>query len=145
MISQQYELVSSYIRIGRNTVHATSAMIEELKWQSHRIDFEKLPVYNASLDSLDNQLIQNFLDNRKNQASVKVTQDVLRSYSLVVEEHSELFPTHVGLLSFERSLLRISLLFSDNPSSEGTRSFKLTSGRTDPCAYAISTVAFPKS
>ncbi len=56
----------TYIRIGRSTVRATSAMIEELKWQSQRIDFEKLPVYNASLDSLDKQLIQNFLDNRKN-------------------------------------------------------------------------------
>lgn len=93
----------TYIRIGRSTVHATSAMIEELKWQSHRIDFEKLPVYNASLDSLDNQLIENFLDNRKNQASAKVTQDVLRSYSLVVEEHSELFPTYVGLLNFGKA------------------------------------------
>ncbi len=35
----------TYIRVGRSTVHATPAMIEELKWQSHRIDFEKLPVY----------------------------------------------------------------------------------------------------
>lgn len=93
----------TYIRIGRSTVRATSAMIEELKWQSHRIDFEKLPVYNASLDSLDKQLIQNFLDNRRNQASTKVTQDVLRSYSLVVEEHSELFPTYAGLLNFGKS------------------------------------------
>lgn len=93
----------TYIRIGRSTVHATPAMIEELKWQSRRIDFETLPVYNASLDSLDNQLIQNFLDHRKNQASAKVSQDVLRSYSLVVEEHSELFPTNAGLLNFGKS------------------------------------------
>ncbi|MBA3957332.1 MAG: hypothetical protein H0X51_02895 [Parachlamydiaceae bacterium] len=68
-----------------------------------RVGFEKLPVYNASLDTLDTQLIQNFLDNRKNQASAKVTQDVLRSYSLVVEEHTELFPTYVGLLNFGKS------------------------------------------
>ncbi len=90
----------TYIRVGRSTVHATPSMIEELKWQSHRIDFETLPVYNGSLDALDNQLIQNFLDNRKNQASAKVTQDVMRSYSLVVEEHSKLFPTYAGLLNF---------------------------------------------
>lgn len=93
----------TYIRVGRSTVHATPAMIEELKWQSHRIDFEKLPVYNAPLDALDNQLIQNFLDNRKNQASAKVTQDVMRSYSIVVEEHSELFPTYVGILNFGKN------------------------------------------
>lgn len=93
----------TYIRVGRSTVHATSAIIEELKWQSHRIDFEKLPVYNASLNDLDNQLIQSFLDNRKNQASAKVTPEVLRSYSLIAEEHSELFPTYVGLLNFGKS------------------------------------------
>lgn len=93
----------TYIRVGRSTVHATPAMIEELKWQSHRIDFEKLPVYKATLDVLDNQLIQKFLDHRKNQASAKVTQDVLRSYSLVVEEHSELFPTNTGILNFGKS------------------------------------------
>ncbi|MGB7128544.1 MAG: RNA-binding domain-containing protein [Candidatus Rhabdochlamydia sp.] len=93
----------TYVRVGRSTVHATPAMIEELKWQSHRIDFEKLPVYNAPLDTLDSQLIQNFLDARKNQASAKVTQDVLRSYSLVIEEHSELFPTYAGILNFGKS------------------------------------------
>lgn len=93
----------TYIRVGRSTVRATPAMIEELKWQSHRINFEKLPIYNASLYTLDNQLIQDFLDGRRNQASAKVTQDVLCSYSLVVEEHSELFPTHAGILNFGKS------------------------------------------
>ena len=32
-----------------------------------------------------------------------MTQDVLRSYSLVVEEHSELFPTYAGILNFGKS------------------------------------------
>lgn len=93
----------TYIRVGRSTVHATPVMIEELKWQSHRLDFEKFPVYNASINTLDTQLIQNFLDNRKNQASAQVTQDVLRSYSLIVEEHSELFPTYAGILNFGKA------------------------------------------
>lgn len=93
----------TYIRVGRSTVHATPAMIDELKWQSHRIDFEKLPVYNAPLSTLDKKLIQNFLDNRKNQASATVTEDAMLSYSLVVEEHSKLFPTNVGILNFGKS------------------------------------------
>lgn len=92
----------TYIRIGQNTVRATAAMIEELKWQSHRIDFEKLPIYNASLDDLDNQLIQEFLKSRKNQASAKVTHDLLKSYSLMIEEHQKTFPTHVGILNFSK-------------------------------------------
>ncbi len=93
----------TYIRIGKSTVLATLGMIEELKWQTQRIDFEKFAVYNATLDDLDKELIQNFLDNRKNHAFAKVTQGVLTSYSLVVEEHSKLFPTYVGLLNFGKS------------------------------------------
>jgi Predicted transcriptional regulator containing an HTH domain and an uncharacterized domain shared with the mammalian protein Schlafen len=98
----------TYIRIGRSTVHATPEMIEELKWQSHRIDFEKLPVYNAPLDTLDHQLIQSFLDNRKNQALAKVTQDVLRSYSLIIEEHSEFFPTYLDKVTLGISLKNLT-------------------------------------
>ncbi len=93
----------TYIRIGRSTVVANATMIEELKWQSCGIDFEKLPAYNASLNHLDNQLVQNFLDTRKNQAAAKVTTDVLKAYSLIIEEHSKLFPTYAGLLNFGKS------------------------------------------
>ncbi len=93
----------TYIRIGRSTVRATPPIIEELKWQSQRIDFEKLPIYNATLDSLDHKLIQQFLDERKNRGSAKVTRDVMRSYSLIVEEHSEDFPTYAGILNFGKS------------------------------------------
>ncbi len=93
----------TYVRVGSSTVRANSFMTEELKWQSRGIDFEKLPVYKANIDVLDDQLVQNFLNGRKNQASAKVTRDVLRSYSLAVEEHSELFPTYAGILHFGKS------------------------------------------
>lgn len=93
----------TYVRIGRSTVQATPPMIEELKWQSHGIDFEKLPIYNATLEALDHTSIQNFLDHRKNQASAKVSEDVMRSYSIVVEEHSVLFPTYAGILNFGKT------------------------------------------
>jgi ATP-dependent DNA helicase RecG len=90
----------TYVRIGRSTVRANSAMIEELKWQAHRIDFEKLPVYQATLDAIDNSFVQKFLDSRKNHAVAMVSNDVLRSYGLVMQEHGELFPTYAGLLLF---------------------------------------------
>ncbi|MFV0340949.1 MAG: RNA-binding domain-containing protein [Parachlamydiaceae bacterium] len=93
----------TYVRVGRSTVQATPAMIEELKWQAHRVDFEKLPIYNATLEDLENRLIQDFLDKRKNQASAKNSLDVMRSYSLVVEEHSKLFPTYAGVLNFGKA------------------------------------------
>jgi ATP-dependent DNA helicase RecG len=90
----------TYIRIGRSTVKATPEIIDELKWQSHNIDFEKLPVYRASLDSIDESLVQEFLNNRRNEAKVQCSEEMMRSYSLVVEEHSKVYPTNAGLLLF---------------------------------------------
>lgn len=90
----------TYIRIGRSTVRATPEIIEELKWQSHNIDFEKLPIYQATLDSLDEEAFQKFLDSRKNFAKAAVSPELWRSYSLVVEEHHKIYPTHAGVLLF---------------------------------------------
>lgn len=89
-----------YIRIGRSTVKATPEIIDELKWQSHNIDFEKLPVYQAKIENIDEKLVQKFLDSRKNHAKTKVSEDVMRSYSLTIEEHHQKYPTHAGLLLF---------------------------------------------
>ena len=92
--------VGTYIRVGRSTVKATPEIIDELQWQSHNIDFEKLPVYRADPESLDEGLVQKFLSERKNHAEAKGSDDVLKSYCLVVEEHHKVYPTHAGLLLF---------------------------------------------
>jgi ATP-dependent DNA helicase RecG len=73
---------------------------EELKWQSHGIDFEKLPVYQATLDAIDENLLQQFLKSRKNHAQASLSQEVMRSYSLTVEEHQKIYPTYAGILLF---------------------------------------------
>lgn len=96
-------LHGTYIRIGRSTVKATPEIIEELKWQSQNIDFEKLPVYQAKPEDIDDHLIQQFLDSRKNLAKAKVTPEVMRSYALTVEEHHKIFPSYAGLLLFGRN------------------------------------------
>lgn len=90
----------TFLRMGRSTVKATPEMIEELKWQSHNIDFEKLPVYRAKIDNMDESLVQEFLHSRKNHAKAKSSEDIMRSYSLVVEEHHNWYPTYAGLLLF---------------------------------------------
>lgn len=90
----------TYIRIGRSTVKATPEIIEELKWQSHNIDFEKLPVYRAGVDSIDETLVEKFLSERRNHAEAHASDEVMRSYSLIVEEHHKVYPTHAGLLLF---------------------------------------------
>jgi len=90
----------TFVRIGRSTVKATPEMIEELKWQSHNIDFEKLPIYRAKTENIDGQLVQKFLNARKNHVKAEISQEIMRSYSLIVEEHHEWYPTHAGILLF---------------------------------------------
>ncbi|MBS0654171.1 MAG: putative DNA binding domain-containing protein [Verrucomicrobia bacterium] len=90
----------TYIRIGRSTVKATPEIIEELKWQSHNIDFEKLPVYRAKANDVDEKQVQTFLNSRKNLAKAALSEEIMRSYSLIVEEHHQVYPTHAGLLLF---------------------------------------------
>lgn len=78
----------------------SSVIIEELKWQSHNIDFEKLPVYQAGPEAVDEALVQQFLNSRKNLAKANSTPEVMRSYSLLVDEHHKTYPTYAGLLLF---------------------------------------------
>ncbi len=92
----------TYIRIGCSTVKATPEIIEELRWQSHNIDFEKLPIYRAKLEDIDDSLVQKFFDSRKNLAKAQITPEAMRSYSLTIEEHHKMYPTYAGLLLFGR-------------------------------------------
>lgn len=85
----------TYVRIGRSTVKATPEIIEELKWQSHNVDFEKLPVYRAKEDDIDEKLVHQFLNSRKNHAKAKVSHE-----TLITEEHHKRYPTNAGLLLF---------------------------------------------
>ncbi len=90
----------TYVRIGRSTVRATPDMIEELRWQANRINYETLPNYRANKEDLDARAIQFFLDHRKNQAHAECNDPILRGYSLLVMEHSKFYPTNAALLLF---------------------------------------------
>ncbi len=89
-----------YIRVGSHTVRATAALIDELKWQSRGIDFECLPVYRTTLDDLDLNAVQKFLDNRKNESAHKVDETLLRSYNIIAFDQSQTYPSILGLLLF---------------------------------------------
>ena len=93
----------TYIRIGRNTIKAKEEMITELRWQSSRIDFEKLSIFQAKKQDLDEKKIKYFLINRKNKGASKITEDLLESYSLITHEHFKYFPTIAGLLLFGKN------------------------------------------
>lgn len=90
----------TYIRVGRNTVHASAEIIEELKWQAAGIHFESLPVYRASIKDLDKKLITKFLQKRKNDGDAEYSIEILKAYGLAVTEHSHHYPTTAGILLF---------------------------------------------
>lgn len=90
----------TYLRMGRSTVRATPDMIEELRWQSHGIDFETLPNYKATQEDLDKKKIQYFLDHRKNLGTAEADKSTLIAYHLLTTEHAKVYPTQVALLLF---------------------------------------------
>lgn len=90
----------TYIRLGRHTVPASPEIIEELKWQSKGIDFEKIPVFGARLDELDNKSIENFIKNRRNTGLTTLNEQTLKSYSLISYDQSKKYPSVAGILLF---------------------------------------------
>lgn len=90
----------TYVRIGRNTMHATPEMIQELKWQSQGITFESTLVYKASRGEIDDQKVRTFLVSRKNRGSSSVTDRILEAYHLIRFEHAKCYPTVAGILLF---------------------------------------------
>lgn len=94
----------TYVRIGRSTVRATSDLIEELKWQSRGQCYDHMPVYHATRDDLDEEKIFDFLKSRKQNAGSSISGEVLKSYKLIKEEHSSIYPTVAGLLLFGKSV-----------------------------------------
>lgn len=91
----------TYIRLGSMTIKATADIINELQQQSRGISYDVLPVYNASLNDLDYQHFEGFLKSRRS-GSYKgdVTNELLKSYHLIVEEHTRSYPTVAGILLF---------------------------------------------
>ncbi|MBI5346340.1 MAG: putative DNA binding domain-containing protein [Chlamydiae bacterium] len=92
----------TYIRLGRSTLRATSDIIEELKWQSRGRSYDMMPVYHTSKEDLDDQKIKDFLNSRKTAKIKAISNDVLQSYHLIIEEHSSIYCSVGGILLFGR-------------------------------------------
>lgn len=90
----------TYIRLGRSTLRATSDVIEELKWQSRGYSYDMMPVYHTSHEDLDMKKISEFLDFRKTAKIKNISNEVLKSYNLIVEEHSTIYCSVGGILLF---------------------------------------------
>lgn len=90
-----------YIRLGRHTLRANADLSEELKWQSRGITFDALPVYQADVETdLDTKKITDFFQKRKGRPKVKITQELLEAYEIIVKEHGRVYPTTAGVLLF---------------------------------------------
>lgn len=90
----------TYIRLGRHTRRATSNIIQELKWQSNGVDFEKLPKYEATIEDINIKSVSDFLKNRQNKAEVIIDEQIIKSYSIVTLEQGKIYPSILGLLLF---------------------------------------------
>lgn len=90
----------TYIRMGRHTVQATPEIIQELKWQSGGIDFEKTAISSAHIEDLDSRAIETFLKNRKNSGITNLSEETLKSYALISYDQSKKYPSVAGLLLF---------------------------------------------
>jgi predicted HTH transcriptional regulator len=93
----------TYIRLGRSTVKADADIIEELKWQSRGISYDQLPLYHTSIEDLDSDKIQYFLDHRRNGISSPLTKEVLFAYEIIKKEHTTDYATIAGMLLFGKS------------------------------------------
>lgn len=90
----------TYMRLGRSSVKVKEDMIEELKWQSRGLSFDKMPVYRATKDDIDVTQIEKFLTNRKNGAKFIVSEKMMLSYNILTREHDKTFPSVAGLITF---------------------------------------------
>lgn len=93
----------TYIRLGRSTLRATSDIIEELKWQTRGRSYDMMSVYHTSKEELDYSILKDFLNSRKTKKINQVSNEILHSYNLIVEEHSSIYCSVGGLLLFGKN------------------------------------------
>ena len=85
------------MRIGRNTLRATSDMIEELKWQSRGKSYDTMPIYHATIDDPNTKAVETFVAHKHTAGAYGA---LLRSYYLVTQEHAHHYPTVAAIFTF---------------------------------------------
>lgn len=97
----------TYIRMGNATFKASEEMIRELQRQGEGKHYDEMPAYSASRADLSDKLILDFLGSRKDGFAGSVTDSILRSYKLILDEQSGVFPSIGGLLLFGKNPQKI--------------------------------------
>lgn len=94
----------TYVRVGRSTLRATSDMIEELRWQGRGLSFDVMPIYQASVEDLDSSKISKFIEKRTGEKEISITDEILKTYKLIAEEHAHTYPSVSGMLLFGKKV-----------------------------------------
>ena len=100
----------TYIRLGRSTNRANADVIEELRWRSRGRFYDSLPVYHAERSDLLDSAIEEFNRRKKIAKDMPVTDELLHSYQLIVEEHGKVYPTTAGILLFGKKRQKVILV-----------------------------------
>lgn len=90
-----------YVRAGLPTVKATPNMIQELQWQARGKELDKMPIYSATEQDLDQGSFMTFLRNRGVESPE--WREMALHYDVLVEEHRRTFPSIAGILLFGKN------------------------------------------
>ncbi len=90
----------TYVRLGRSTLVADPAMIQELRWESRGRSLDYLPVYNAKEEDLDWDKIRNFFQLPQNTV---IDSTFLLGHRLLIQEHGIAYPSTAAILFFGKN------------------------------------------
>jgi len=92
----------TYIRVGRSTLKALPEIIQELQWQTKGKSPDELPVYHSTENDLNKNLMMTFLKSRKCGFNGVINDNLLKSYKIIVSEHSRNYLTTGSILLFAK-------------------------------------------
>jgi ATP-dependent DNA helicase RecG len=95
---------STYVRMGRQTMKASTEIIHVLQWQSKGKSPDMKPIYHASLNDLDLLIVDTFFRNRVQKPDDESPgislEELMFHYKILVKEYGRTYPSLGGLLLF---------------------------------------------
>lgn len=128
----------TYLRMGRQTMKASTDLINEMKWQAKGRSPDSKPVYPSSIEDLDLNAVERFLKNRiqkEDPVENHSLEEMMLHYKILVKDHSRVVPSIGGMLLFGKNPQQyiseafiIGTHFQGNSGREvlATRDFKKT-------------------
>lgn len=94
----------TYLRMGKQTMKASSEIIQELQWQAKGKSPDIKPIYHASLNDLDLDAVTKFFRSRiqkpKDELQDAPLEALMSHYKIIIKEQQRIYPSMGGLLLF---------------------------------------------